>query len=55
MHDYINFSAKKTSTVLTFSGNRHAILWYTMYPAKLKTCLEGTDVAGIHMYFFCKF
>ena len=26
-----------------------------MYPAKLKACLEGTDVAGIHRYFFASF
>ena len=46
MHDYIKFSAKKKTSILTFSGNRHALLWFTMYPAKLKAHSEGTDVAG---------
>ena len=54
MHDYIDFSAKKKS-ILSFSGNRHTFLWFTMYPAKLKAHSEFTDVAGIHRYFFCKF
>jgi len=37
---------------LTFSGNKHALLWFTMYSAKLKARLEGRDVAGIQKYFF---
>ena len=55
MHDYIKFSAKKN--ILTFSGNRHALLWFTisMYPAKLKARSESTDVASTHRYFFASF
>ena len=48
MHDVV-FSWKRS--ILTFSGSRHTLLWFMMYPAKLKARSEGTDVAGIHRYF----
>ena len=44
------FLPKKTS-MLTFSGSRHARFSFTTYPAILKALSEGTDVAGMQRYF----
>jgi len=44
--------AARQTSVFTFSGSKHDLFSFTIYPATLKALSEGTDVAGMQRYFF---
>ena len=44
-------AARKIS-VSTFSGSKHDLFSFTIYPAMPKALSEGTYVAGMQRYFF---